>query len=76
MSEARIQLMQPIIKGSAGVEYLQKAFADRYGPPANASASLPLTLQWISTLKNVMEEAWSEHLDSLSILPAADHVTF
>uniref|UniRef100_A0A804PF15 Uncharacterized protein n=2 Tax=Zea mays TaxID=4577 RepID=A0A804PF15_MAIZE len=33
VSKARIQMMQQIIKESAGVEYLQKAFADRYGPP-------------------------------------------
>ncbi|OEL18748.1 hypothetical protein BAE44_0020234 [Dichanthelium oligosanthes] len=71
VSKARIQLMQPIIKGSAGVEYLQKAFADRYGPPDNAPASLPLTLQWISTSKNIAEEEWSEHLDCLSIMPSA-----
>ncbi|KAF8772404.1 hypothetical protein HU200_005808 [Digitaria exilis] len=71
VSKARIQLMQPIIKGSAGVEYLQKAFTDRYGPPDNASASLPLTLQWISTAKNIVEKEWSEHLDCLSIMPSA-----
>lgn len=71
MSKARIQLIQPIIKGSAGVEYLQKAFTDRYGPPDNASASLPLTLQWISTAKNVVEKEWSEHLDCLSTMASA-----
>ncbi|CAN6270120.1 unnamed protein product [Urochloa humidicola] len=71
VSKARIQLMQPIIKGSAGVEYLQKAFTDRYGPPDNASASLPLTLQWISASKNIVEEEWSEHSDSLSLMPSA-----
>ncbi|KAF8714788.1 hypothetical protein HU200_027315 [Digitaria exilis] len=71
VSKARIQLMQPIIKGSAGVEYLQKAFTDRYGPPDNASASLPLTLQWISTAKNIVEKEWSQHLDCLSIMPSA-----
>ncbi|TKW04505.2 hypothetical protein SEVIR_7G113300v4 [Setaria viridis] len=71
VSKARIQLMQPIIKGSAGVEYLQKAFTDRYGPPDNASASLPLTMQWISTSKNIVEEEWSEHSDCLSIIPSA-----
>lgn len=73
VSKAHIQLMQPMITGSAGVEYLQKAFNDRYGPPANASSSLPLTLQWVSTSKNIVEEEWSEHLGALSVLPAADH---
>ena len=75
VSKARIQMIQPIIKGSAGVEYLQKAFADRYGPPSNASSSLPVTLQWISTSKNIVEEEWSEHSDSLSVLPSASHVS-
>ncbi|XP_015691466.2 uncharacterized protein LOC102702004 [Oryza brachyantha] len=73
VSKARIQLMQPIIKGSAGVEYLQKAFADRYGPPLDTSASLPITKQWISATKNIMEQEWSEHLDALEVLPAGDN---
>lgn len=68
ISKARIQLMEPIIKGSAGLEYLQKAFADRYGPPSEAASSLPLTVQWISSLRNSLEEEWSEHVDSLSVL--------
>jgi len=50
------------------VEYLQKVFTDLYGPPDNASASLPLTLQWISTSKHIVEE-WSEHSDCISIMP-------
>nr|XP_051217438.1 uncharacterized protein LOC127334925 isoform X3 [Lolium perenne] len=73
VSKARIQMMQPMITGSAGVEYLQKAFGDRYGPPASASASLPATLQWVSASKNMVDAEWSEHLGSLSVLPAADH---
>ncbi|CAM0904563.1 unnamed protein product [Alopecurus aequalis] len=73
VSKAHIQLMQPMIKGSAGVEYLQKAFGDRYGPPANATASLPATLQWVTTSKNMVDAEWSEHLGSLLVLPAADH---
>jgi hypothetical protein len=63
--------MQPIVKASVGVGYLQKAFTDRYGPPDNASASLPLTMQWVSSSKNIVEEEWSEHLDCLSIIPSA-----
>lgn len=63
--------MQQIIKESAGVEYLQKAFADRYGPPETAPASLSLTLQWILTSKNIAEEEWSEHSDCLSVMSAA-----
>uniref|UniRef100_A0A0D9W596 T-complex protein 11 n=1 Tax=Leersia perrieri TaxID=77586 RepID=A0A0D9W596_9ORYZ len=73
VSKARIQLMQPIVKGSAGVEYLQEAFADRYGPPADASVSLPVTVQWISATESTMEQEWREHLDSIRILPSEDH---
>jgi hypothetical protein len=65
-----------MIKGTAGVEYLQKAFGDSYGSPANASASLPVTLQWVSTSRNMVDSEWREHLGSLSVLPAADHVSF
>ncbi|XP_020112164.1 uncharacterized protein LOC109726781 isoform X2 [Ananas comosus] len=68
VSKARIQLLEPIIKGSAGLEYLQTAFAERYGPPSDAAISLPLTVQWISSLKNTVEEEWNEHLESLSAL--------
>lgn len=67
--------MEPIIKGSAGLEYLQKAFADHYGPPSGAASSLPLTVQWISSLGNSLEEEWSEHVDSLSVL-STSHVKF
>lgn len=66
VSKAHIQLaMQRIIQGSNGVDYLRNAFADRYGPPASAPASLPLTVQWISASKNVAGQEWREHLGSL-----------
>ncbi|XP_020107600.1 uncharacterized protein LOC109723579 isoform X2 [Ananas comosus] len=68
VSKARIQMLEPIIKGTVGLEYLQKAFADRYGPPSNALDSLPLTKQWISSLRDSSEEEWNEHGDSLSVL--------
>ncbi|CAN6241695.1 unnamed protein product [Urochloa humidicola] len=60
---------QTIVGG--GLEYLQQAFADRYGPPANASAALPLTLQFVSTSKSVVEQEWREHSEALSALPSA-----
>ncbi|KAM0940788.1 putative T-complex 11 protein [Dioscorea sansibarensis] len=66
ISKARILMMEPIIKGSAGLEYLQKAFSDRYGPPDTANA-LPLTVQWITSVKSNLEE-WEEHSDSISAL--------
>lgn len=57
------------------MEYLQTAFAERYGPPSDAAISLPLTVQWISSLKNTVEEEWDEHLESLSAL-LTDQVSF
>lgn len=66
ISKARILMMEPIIKGSAGLEYLHKAFADRYGPPDTANA-LPLTVQWITSVKSNLEE-WEEHSNSISTL--------
>ncbi|AQK53020.1 T-complex protein 11 [Zea mays] len=73
VTRARIQLLEPLIKGSGGVEYLQKSFAGRCGSPSDALASLPSTARWIFSLKDVVEEQWNEHVSSLSILPEADH---
>ncbi|CAL5067874.1 unnamed protein product [Urochloa decumbens] len=70
VSKVRIQMeTQTIVRG--GLEYLQEAFADRYGPPANASVSLPKTLQFVSTSKSVVEQEWREHSGALSALPSA-----
>lgn len=74
VSRARIQLLEPVINGSGGVEYLQKSFADRHGSPSDAFVSLPSTARWFSSLKDNVEEQWNEHISSLSILPEADHV--
>lgn len=67
--EARIQLLEPIIKGSAGLEYLQKAFDVRYGSYSCAADTLTLTKQWLSPLKGIAEDEWAEYVDSLSLLP-------
>ncbi|KAJ8492005.1 hypothetical protein OPV22_013726 [Ensete ventricosum] len=67
VSVARIKLMEPLIKGSAGLEYLQKAFTDSYGSPLEAANSLPATLRWLSSLSNSLEEEWNEHIDLCSI---------
>ncbi|KAG8071045.1 hypothetical protein GUJ93_ZPchr0006g45845 [Zizania palustris] len=73
VSRARIQLLEPIIKGSGGVEYLRKAFADRYGSPSTPSVALHSTALWISTSKDIVEVEWNEHVNSFSVLPATDH---
>ncbi|KAJ6805750.1 uncharacterized protein M6B38_177680 [Iris pallida] len=72
ISIARIQMMEPIIKGSAGMEYLQKAFSDRYGAPSGVADSLPLTAQWLSSMGNSFEEEWNEHINSRAS-PSSSH---
>nr|DAD24283.1 TPA_asm: hypothetical protein HUJ06_025747 [Nelumbo nucifera] len=68
ISKARIRIMEPLIKGPAGLEYLKKAFANHYGSPSDASTSLPLTAHWLSSLKVSSEQEWNDHTNSLSAL--------
>uniref|UniRef100_A0A5B7BYP5 T-complex protein 11 n=1 Tax=Davidia involucrata TaxID=16924 RepID=A0A5B7BYP5_DAVIN len=68
ISKARIRVLEPLIKGPAGLEYLQKAFTSRYGSPTDAPASLPLTTRWLSTVRVDSEPEWGEYIDSLSAL--------
>lgn len=69
ISKARIRMMQPLIKGPAGLEYLKNAFANRYGSPVDALTSLPITKQWLSSVQAFAEQEWDEHKDSLSDMP-------
>ncbi|KAJ4964387.1 hypothetical protein NE237_024326 [Protea cynaroides] len=69
ISKARIRMIEPLIKGPAGLEYLRKAFANHYGSPSDALTSLSLTVQWLSSVKPSGEQEWEEHNDSLSSLP-------
>ncbi|KAA8538698.1 hypothetical protein F0562_028321 [Nyssa sinensis] len=66
ISKARIRILEPFIKGPAGLEYLQKAFTNHYGSPNDAPASLPLTTQWLSAVRVDSEQEWDEYIDSLS----------
>ncbi|KAL4200281.1 hypothetical protein AMTRI_Chr03g148940 [Amborella trichopoda] len=61
ISAARIQLLEPLIQGPAGLEYLQRAFAARYGLPSDSATSLPLTVQWYSSVKPMAEQEWKDH---------------
>ncbi|XP_026388394.1 uncharacterized protein LOC113283376 [Papaver somniferum] len=70
ISKARIRIMEPLIKGPAGLEYLRKAFTSRHGLPDDASNALPLTLRWFSSLQVSAHQEWKEHNDSLSSLTA------
>ncbi|XP_043712737.1 uncharacterized protein LOC122661420 [Telopea speciosissima] len=71
ISKARIRIIEPLIKGPAGLEYLRKAFSNHYGSPSDALTSLPLTVQWLSSIKPSGEQEWKEHTDSLSALPTS-----
>ncbi|OVA10934.1 T-complex 11 [Macleaya cordata] len=68
ISRARVRIMEPLIKGPAGLEYLKKAFTSRHGFPHDASNSLPLTVRWLSSMRDSAEQEWIEHTDSLSAL--------
>jgi hypothetical protein len=66
ISRARIRLVEPLIKGPAGLEYLKKAFADRYGSPTDATSLLPLTRKWMASVHAGAEQEWEEYVDSVS----------
>ncbi|KAK4855765.1 hypothetical protein QYF36_010650 [Acer negundo] len=68
ISKARIRIMEPLLKGSAGLDYLRKAFANRHGTPSDAYTSLPLTLQCLSSVRICKDQEWEEHTNSLSAL--------
>ncbi|XP_015079478.1 uncharacterized protein LOC107023331 isoform X3 [Solanum pennellii] len=68
ISKARIKLLEPLIKGPAGFEYLRSSFSNRYGPPTEAPISLPLVKQWLSSVMLVAVQEWDDHLSSLSSL--------
>ncbi|XWS40023.1 hypothetical protein CRYUN_Cryun18bG0104600 [Craigia yunnanensis] len=69
ISKARIRMMEPLLKGPAGLDYLRKAFANRYGSPDDYT-SLPLTMRWLSSVWNCKDQEWEEHQNSLSTLKA------
>lgn len=64
--------MEPLLKGPAALDYLTKAFANRYGSPSEVCSSLPMTMRWLSSVSNCKDEEWGEHQNSVSILKAND----
>ncbi|CAL0334325.1 unnamed protein product [Lupinus luteus] len=68
ISRARIRLMEPLVKGPAGLDYLRNAFANRYGSPPDSNTSLPLTLRWLSSVWNCKDQEWEQHLSFSSAL--------
>nr|XP_043627800.1 uncharacterized protein LOC122599358 isoform X2 [Erigeron canadensis] len=61
ISMARIKILEPLLKGPSGLEYLGKAFTKLYGPPSDALRQLPLTMQWLSFAGPSKDQEWSEH---------------
>ncbi|XP_021285798.1 uncharacterized protein LOC110417668 [Herrania umbratica] len=72
ISKARIRMMEPLLKGPAGLDYLRKAFANCYGSSSDAYTSLPLTMRWLSSVRYCKDQEWGEHQNSLSTLKAQD----
>ncbi|KAD6795456.1 hypothetical protein E3N88_06352 [Mikania micrantha] len=77
ISNARIKIMEPLLKGPAGLEYLGKAFSKRFGPPSDATARLSLTMRWLSSLGPIFDQEWNDHQriysglqDEKSVLPS------
>lgn len=68
ISKARIRLLESLVKGPAGLDYLRNAFTNRYGAPTEAPVSLPLVQQWLSEVIQDSEQEWTDHLSSLSNL--------
>ncbi|KAK7328295.1 hypothetical protein VNO77_22398 [Canavalia gladiata] len=68
ISRARIRLMESLVKGSAGLDYLRNAFANKYGSPSDANTSLPSTLRWLSSVWNCKDREWEDYMSSLTAL--------
>lgn len=66
--------MEPLLKGAAGLEYLGNAFAKRFGPPSDATARLPLTMRWLSSVGPTCDQDWSDHKRTLDGLQDVDKV--
>lgn len=69
ISRSRIEIIEPVLRGPAGFDYLKKAFATRYGSSSNASStSLPITVQWLSPVREIADQEWDQHTRSLAAL--------
>ncbi|CAA7057819.1 unnamed protein product [Microthlaspi erraticum] len=66
ISKSRLKMLEPLLKGPAGLEYLKKAFSSRHSSPDQASSSLPLTKGWLFSVRVEAEKEWKEHRDALS----------
>ncbi|KAL3515661.1 hypothetical protein ACH5RR_022563 [Cinchona calisaya] len=65
VGKARIRLLEPLLKGPAGLDFLRKAFAKHYGAPDDSLISLPSTMQWLSSVRDGKDQEWAEHVNTL-----------
>ncbi|CDO97570.1 unnamed protein product [Coffea canephora] len=65
VSKARIRLLEPLLKGPAGLDFLRKAFIKHYGDPDDALTTLPLTMQWLLSIRDIKDQQWAEHTNIL-----------
>ncbi|KAJ7298580.1 hypothetical protein O6H91_Y539400 [Diphasiastrum complanatum] len=83
INNIRLRALASLVTGSAGVEYLQKAFAKCYALPlkpsipspvytAIMSQKLPRTAKWVSDVKCTLEQVKSEVEASLAAVRAAN----
>ncbi|XP_024961462.1 uncharacterized protein LOC112501922 isoform X2 [Cynara cardunculus var. scolymus] len=61
ISKARMKILEPLLKGPTGLEYLGKAFVKLYGPPSDALNRLPMTMQWLSSVVPGKDQEWIEY---------------
>ncbi|XAR56338.1 hypothetical protein NMG60_11036783 [Bertholletia excelsa] len=66
ISKARIKIMEPLLKGPVGLDYLRNAFANHHGPPSEALTALPLAKRWLSSVKDSKDQEWHEHTSAVS----------
>ncbi|KAL2629943.1 hypothetical protein R1flu_014629 [Riccia fluitans] len=80
ISSSRLRALAPMISGSAGADYMRKAFATRYdlsamtGSPASASevvAKLPRTAGWLGQVEASLEQHREEVETSLATVSQA-----
>jgi len=60
ISAARIRALEPLVQGSEGVSYLQQAFTTCYGSSSGAKRALPLTVQWLTLVRQSVEQQRSD----------------
>ncbi|GLJ16432.1 hypothetical protein SUGI_0279530 [Cryptomeria japonica] len=65
ISVARIRSLEPLVQGLAGVRYLQEAFTTRCGPYSRATRMLPRTVQWLTSVRQTVEQQKSDFLTAL-----------